>query len=209
MTGSGRSLSAVARELGPNRRTVAKYDRATTWHECVRRTPPRRTTSLDPYLEYLQQRWDEGEQTAAVLHQEIIAKGYCGHYQRVKMAIAPLRRGLPIDTPRERPPSPREVARWITTTPSHRSLHATEALGRLHKHCPELNRTHDLVRRFADSPPCSTPVTPPCCRTGSTASPPRNSPPWPAWPSSPRGPARSRTGHHNHVQLRRERRPYL
>lgn len=149
MTGSGRSLSAVARELGPNRRTVAKYDRATTWHECVRRTPPRRTTSLDPYLEYLQQRWDEGEQTATVLHQEIIAKGYCGHYQRVKMAIAPLRRGLPIDTPRERPPSPREVARWITTTPSHRSLHATEALGRLLKHRPELNRTHDLVRRFA------------------------------------------------------------
>ncbi|MEV6510272.1 hypothetical protein AB0M61_29690 [Streptomyces sp. NPDC051642] len=83
------------------------------------RTPPRRTTSLDPYLEYLQQRWDEGEHTATVLHQEITAKGYCGHYQRVKTAIAPLRRGLPIDTPRERPPSPRKVARWITTTPSH------------------------------------------------------------------------------------------
>ncbi|MFI8952576.1 ISL3 family transposase [Streptomyces sp. NPDC053750] len=149
VTGSGRSLSAVARELGLNRRTVAKYARATSWQECVRRTLPRRSTSLDPYLEYLQQRWDEGEHTATVLHQEITAKGYCGHYQRVKMAIAPLRRGLPIDTPRERPPSPRQVARWITTTPSHRSLHATEALGRLLRHCPELNRTHDLVRRFA------------------------------------------------------------
>ncbi|MCZ4612369.1 ISL3 family transposase [Streptomyces sp. Lzd4kr] len=147
--GSSRSLSAVARELGLNRRTVAKYARATNWQECVRRTPPRRITSLDPYLEYLQQRWDEGEHTATVLHQEITAKGYRGHYQRVKMAIAPLRRGLPIDTPRERPPSPRQVARWITTIPSRRSLHATEALGRLLKHCPELNRTHDLVRQFA------------------------------------------------------------
>jgi transposase len=65
------------------------------------------------------------------------------------MAIAPLRRGLPIDTPRERPPSPRQVARWITTTPSHRGLHVTEALGRLLTHCPELDRTHDLVRQFA------------------------------------------------------------
>ncbi|MGW1616717.1 hypothetical protein ACWCQZ_46440 [Streptomyces sp. NPDC002285] len=56
-----------------------------------------------------------------MLHQEITAKGYSGHYQRVKMAIAPLRRGLPIDTPRER----------------------------LFEHCPELNHAHDLVRQFA------------------------------------------------------------
>ncbi|RRR84075.1 ISL3 family transposase [Streptomyces sp. RP5T] len=149
VSGSGRSLSAIARELGLNRRTVAKYARATSWQECVRRTPPRPSTSLDPYLEYLRQRWEEGEHTATVLHQEIVAKGYCGHYQRVKMAIAPLRRGLPIDTPRERPPSPRQAARWITTTPSRRGLHAAEALRRLFEHCPELDRTHDLVRQFA------------------------------------------------------------
>jgi len=84
-----------------------------------------------------------------VLHQEIVAKGYRGHYQRVKMVIAPLRRGLPIDTPRERPPSPRQVARWITTAPSRRGLHATEALRRLLERCPELDQTHDLVRQFA------------------------------------------------------------
>ncbi|WP_234334679.1 ISL3 family transposase [Streptomyces sp. NRRL B-1347] len=146
---SGRSLSAMARELGLNRRTVAKYARAACWQECVRRIPPRRSTSLDPYLEYLRQRWEEGEHTATVLHQEITAKGYAGHYQRVKMAIAPLRRGMPIATPRERPPSPRQVARWITTAPNRRGLHATEALRRLFDHCPELDRTHDLARQFA------------------------------------------------------------
>ncbi|MEU6252625.1 hypothetical protein [Streptomyces sp. NPDC047043] len=148
-TGTARSLSAIARELGLNRRTVAKYARAACWQECIRRTPPRRSTSLDPYLEYLRQRWEEGEHTATVLHQEIAAKGYRGHYQRVKMAIAPLRRGLPIDTPRERPPSPRHVARWITTTPPRRGLHATEALRQLLEHCPELDQTHTLVRQFA------------------------------------------------------------
>ncbi|MGI5346611.1 transposase [Streptomyces sp. CA-250714] len=128
---------------------MAKYARAASWQECVRRTPPRRSTSLDPYLEYLRQRWEEGEHTATVLHQEIVAKGYLGHYQRVKMAIAPLRRGLPIDTPRERPPSPRQVTRWITTTPSRRGPHAAEALRRLLSHCPELDQTHTLVRQFA------------------------------------------------------------
>ncbi|MFF0726043.1 hypothetical protein [Streptomyces sp. NPDC004134] len=65
------------------------------------------------------------------------------------MAVAPLRRGLPLDAPRERPPSPREAARWITTHPARRSLHINDRLPRLLDHCLELRHTHDLVRRFA------------------------------------------------------------
>ncbi|MEU5547916.1 hypothetical protein AB0G85_37360 [Streptomyces sioyaensis] len=67
----------------------------------------------------------------------------------MKMAVAPLRRGLPLDEPRERPPSPREAARWITTHPGRRNLHICDRLPRLLDHCPELRHTHDLVRRFA------------------------------------------------------------
>ncbi|WP_257234823.1 hypothetical protein [Streptomyces sp. JV178] len=33
LTGSGRSYSAMARELGLDRRTVRKYGRARTWQE--------------------------------------------------------------------------------------------------------------------------------------------------------------------------------
>ncbi|MFJ8133293.1 ISL3 family transposase [Streptomyces hydrogenans] len=140
LTHTGRSHSSVARELGLDRRTVGKYARAGTWQEVMRR-PPRKPSTLDPYLDYLQQRWDEGQQSAKVLHEELQAKGYLGHYQRVTMAVAPLRRGLPIDEPRERPPSPCEAARC--------SLHINDRLLRLLEHCPELRRTHDLVRRFA------------------------------------------------------------
>ncbi|MDQ1066607.1 IS3 family transposase [Streptomyces canus] len=96
LTDTGRSFSSAARQLGLDRRTVRKYARARTWHEVVRR-PPRRPSTLDPYLDYLQQRWDEGEHSAKILHQELLTKGYLGHYQRVKMAVAPLRRGLPLD----------------------------------------------------------------------------------------------------------------
>ncbi|MFE7400302.1 hypothetical protein [Streptomyces sp. NPDC057557] len=64
------------------------------------------------------------------------------------MAVAPLRRGLPLDEPRERPPSPREAARWITTYPARRSPQIIDRLPRLLNHCPELRHTHDLVRRF-------------------------------------------------------------
>lgn len=148
LTDTGRSYSAVARELGLDRKTVRKYARARTWQEVMRR-PPRKPSTLDPYRDYLQQRWDEGEHNAMVLHEELRSKGYLGHYQRVKMALAPLRRGLPLDQPRARPPSPRETARWITTHPDRRGLHVADRLHRLLAHCPELKRAHDLVRRFA------------------------------------------------------------
>ncbi|MGQ4439133.1 ISL3 family transposase, partial [Streptomyces violaceoruber] len=148
LTCTGRSHSSVARELGLDRRTVRKYARARTWQEVMRR-PPRKPSMLDPYLDYLRQRWDDGQHSAKILHEELQTKGYLGHYQRVKMAVAPLRRGLPIDEPCERPPSPRETARWITTHPHRRSPHVNERLPRLLDHCPELKLTHDLVRRFA------------------------------------------------------------
>lgn len=148
LTRTGRSHSSVARELGLDRRTVRNYARARTWQEVMRR-PPRKPSTLDPYLDYLQQRWDEGQHSAKILHEELRTKGYLGHYQRMKMAVAPLRRGLPLDEPRERPPSPREVARWITTHPGRRSPHINDRLPRLLDHCPELRHTHDLVRRFA------------------------------------------------------------
>ncbi|MGW7409993.1 transposase [Streptomyces sp. NPDC054833] len=66
------------------------------------------------------------------------------------MAVAPLRRGLPLDEPRERPPSPREAARWIITAPVRHGPHTTDRLRRLLEHCPELRETHQLVRQFAD-----------------------------------------------------------
>ncbi|MDQ0408758.1 ISL3 family transposase [Streptomyces sp. NPDC000349] len=148
LTDTGRSYSSMSRELGLDRRTVRKYARARTWQEVMRR-PPRKPSTLDPYLNYLQQRWDEGEHSAKILHQELQTKGYLGHYQRVKMAVAPLRRGLPLDTPRERAPSPREASRWIITAPDRHTPHASQCLRRLLDHCPELQRTHHLVRQFA------------------------------------------------------------
>nr|WP_214662276.1 transposase [Streptomyces polyasparticus] len=51
--------------------------------------------------------------------------------------------------PRERPPSPQHVARWIITAPPRCGLHTSERLDRLLAHCPELNQAHDLVQDFA------------------------------------------------------------
>ncbi|MGW0886018.1 transposase [Streptomyces sp. NPDC002671] len=178
LTDAGRPYATAARELGLDRRTVRKYARARTWHEVMRRAP-RRPSTLDPYLDYLQQRWDEGKHNAKILHQELLGKSYLGHYQRVKMALAPLRRGLPLDEPRERPPSPREAARWIITAPDRRGPQTAERLRRPLEHCPELRHTHGLVREFAAMLDTAMPHR---CRTGSDDSPTAG---WRPSPASP------------------------
>ncbi|WJY53590.1 transposase [Streptomyces chengbuensis] len=68
--GTGRSHSSVAPELGLDRRTVSKYARARTWQEVMRR-PPRKPSTLDPYLDYLGQRWEEGRHSVKILHEEL------------------------------------------------------------------------------------------------------------------------------------------
>ncbi|WP_457456111.1 hypothetical protein [Streptomyces sp. TE5632] len=55
LTDAGRSHSSAARALGLDRRTVRTYARARTWQEVVRR-PPRRPSTLDPYLDHLRRR---------------------------------------------------------------------------------------------------------------------------------------------------------
>ncbi|MFD3456054.1 hypothetical protein ACFWVC_28235 [Streptomyces sp. NPDC058691] len=95
---------------------MRKYAPARSWQEVLRRAPLRSST-LDPYLDYLQQSWDEGEYYAKVLYQELLGKGYLDPYPRLKMAAAPLRYGLSLDEPRELPPSPSEAAQWIISTP--------------------------------------------------------------------------------------------
>ncbi|MEU9791114.1 transposase [Streptomyces sparsogenes] len=45
--------------------------------------------------------------------------------------------------------SSREAARWIITAPDRHGLQVTKRLRRLLTHCPELRRTHELVRQFS------------------------------------------------------------
>ncbi|MFF8262718.1 hypothetical protein [Streptomyces virginiae] len=157
LTRSGRSHSSVARELGLDCRTVGKYARARTWQEVMRR-PPR-----SPPL------WTLPRPSAATLGR--------GTTQREGPARGSAGQGLP------RPLPARENGRRTTPTrPTHRRAtrattlpsrsgpldhhppappqsHINERLLQLLEHCPELELTHDPVRRFAtmldnrDAPP--------------------------------------------------------
>lgn len=89
----GRSIKAIARELGLSRNTVRKYLRH---GELPRYTPRRlRPTKLDPYKPYLQERIEAARPhwiPATVLLREIQAQGYPGGISQLKYYLVAFKR---------------------------------------------------------------------------------------------------------------------
>ncbi len=86
----GMSLRKIGEELGLARNTVRKYFRQAP--EPPLPTPrPLRASQLDPYEDYLLQRWSQGERNAAQLYREISERGYPGSQSLVKAYVGHLR----------------------------------------------------------------------------------------------------------------------
>lgn len=67
----------IARQLDLARGTVLKYMRAASFPEMAARPRPRQ---IDPYLDFLRERWNAGEHNAQALWREIRAQGYSEGY---------------------------------------------------------------------------------------------------------------------------------
>jgi len=87
---AGMSLRKIGEELSLVRNTVRKYFRQAP--EPPLPTPrPLRASQLDPYEDYLLERWSQGERNAAHLYGEISARGYPGCATMVRAYVAHLR----------------------------------------------------------------------------------------------------------------------
>ncbi|MFJ9795894.1 DUF4259 domain-containing protein [Streptomyces sp. NPDC101145] len=105
-----------------------------------------RTSVLDEYKPYLDQRWDEGCTNAWKLWEEIVPLGYRGSYGRVSAYLREKRTSpRPVTA---QPPAPRVVARWILSRPE--TLTEIEQLRRkaVLANCPELEALTGHVRSF-------------------------------------------------------------
>jgi len=84
----GVSQVAIATLLGLDRDTVRHYIKAPAFPELVR---TKRGSLLDPYKEYLRERWATGQCTARSLFAELRARGYQGGATLVSDYLRPLR----------------------------------------------------------------------------------------------------------------------
>ncbi len=150
---TGMSLRKIGEELGLARNTVRKYFRQAP--EPPLPTPrPLRASQLDPYEDYLLQRWSQGERNAAQLHREISERGYPGSKSMVKAYVGHLRTttadGSAPHSRKERAKaiSPRAL-RWLLAQKREKLEKDDQArLDQLLKLSPEVQTVYALLQAF-------------------------------------------------------------
>ena len=93
MKGSGYSIRDIARELDIARNTVRRYLKDPEAVMPKRRR--RRSSKLDPYIEYMDRRLSEGLENCVVLWRELQGLGYQGGYSLVKTYVSPTPQASP------------------------------------------------------------------------------------------------------------------
>jgi transposase len=103
----GDAIIQIARKLHISRQTVRKYMASDVFPEVAR--PPRQRSILDPYVAYLQERWDAGCHDNRQLLQALRDHGYRGSVRPI-VQWTMVRRPL---LPNYRPPAGRRPARHV------------------------------------------------------------------------------------------------
>lgn len=127
----GLSRSAVSRELNLDIQSVRRFANATCVEKLLGKAEHRPTT-LDPYLDLVNQRWNEGAMNAEIITAELRALGFTGDVQTVRRYLKPFRMPGPShhrpdphgrkQTPATPAvPKPRKISRALLTHPDRLS----------------------------------------------------------------------------------------
>ena len=155
----------IARQVGVSRQSVYTY--------LHMQQPPERTRIhrgrkplIDPYKEYLIQRWNEGCRSAQQMYREIKEQGYTGSSTAVGRFIAPLRarKGKarsfksvepeaetminPEEVKKKRPPTALQVAHWMTFKEEQRLDWQQTYLTQLCQADLQIAQTYELIQAF-------------------------------------------------------------
>jgi transposase len=155
----GLSRSAVSRELSLDFQTVRRFANATCVEELLGKAE-HRPTRLDPYIDLVSQRWNEGVTSAGTITAELRDLGFKGDVQTVRRYLKLFR--LP-GASRSHPdlrrrklapaapavPKPRAISRALLTHPDR--LTEADALNvkSATAGCAHLDRLQQHVRSFA------------------------------------------------------------
>ena len=150
LLGEGRSVRAIAAELGLARNTVRRFARAAGPEELlVHDGTGRRASILEHYEPYLRDRWNAGCTDATALWRELRARGYPGGYSLVRDYLARFRGTAVMPAPPPGPPKPRAVTSWIMSKPGTLASGEQASLEVILDRCPELATITAHVRAFA------------------------------------------------------------
>jgi len=154
---------AIARQVGIGKTTVFRYLRSSTFPERQGRRDCGRSRLLDPYKDYVLQRWNDGCHDALRLFGEIEARGYSGSYDTVARYTRRFRtaqgtqhrkrrrsiKQLPkVSEPQKLSLTPRRAAHLVLQQPQKREPDDEQLVQRMAQH-PELAEAIQLAQNFA------------------------------------------------------------
>jgi transposase len=146
---AGQSLSAICRALDLDRKTVQRFARAASVDELLVNAT-NRESKLDPFKQYICQRWNEGITDAAALHAELQQRGWTGSDKTVRRYVAPFRQALAAPDPGPAVPKTRQITRWLLTHPDRLREEEQEQLGQITGRCPHIQALSGYVSSFAE-----------------------------------------------------------
>ncbi|WP_435926420.1 ISL3 family transposase [Mesorhizobium sp. WSM4083] len=146
---TGMSPRQIAPRTGMSVRTVERWLAA--GGEPEHRRPPARSVLMDPFQEYLEGRWQEGQRNGLHLWSEIKRRGFAGSKATVYRWTAARQQCSSTAPPnaRWRPPSRRNCAWLLSEDPILLDEQTEQFLGHLYDCAPELLKAGALARRFA------------------------------------------------------------
>jgi transposase len=149
MRAAGASISGVAREFGMDRRTVRRLLAIPEppHHAYLHPRPSGlRSPTLQPYVSYLQDRWQQGCHNISQLCREIRAQGYPGSRSLLAQALAPWRPPRPPPGSRQRK---RRRLRWLCLRPPEQlTTDERQALEQVLAADADLQTGYTLLQRF-------------------------------------------------------------
>ncbi|GID27494.1 ISL3 family transposase [Paractinoplanes brasiliensis] len=147
---AGKSIKAIVRELGLARETVRRYLRAAQVDDLLTQSSTgSRPSKIDPWVDHLRKRWNEGCTTITILHQEIRALGYTGGYSTLRDQLHSWRHHMPPPPDTPKPLKNRQVNSWILRHPDALTADEHAMFAQVRADCPHLDRLATHVTSFA------------------------------------------------------------
>src|SRR5207237_8651784 len=153
---AGYGIARIAREMGMHRRTVRRYLATPVPPRNRPAAPPKpsglTSPTLQPFVAYLQGRWQAGCTNVAQLQRDLDAQGYRGSYSLIMQALQPWRGPRPPPEPgrgrrRGRPRIKRVNVRWLCLRPrSQLEPHELNALHAILEGDERLALGHELLQ---------------------------------------------------------------
>src|SRR5262247_637561 len=158
----GWSTAAIAAQVGCSRRTIERSLRLPTWPERQHRRHYGRSV-INPYKDYLLERWNAGCHTAIQLFRELQLRGYPGSYRRVTAYVSRIRQaqGIPprpqgrrlrlpvVAEPVAQPLTPRRATWLVLRRAERRTVAEAQQLTQLRAQQAEVAEAIDLAQDFA------------------------------------------------------------